>query len=62
MQTREGKAGAIGGGRRATRIKRAVGLWLDTSAPNADSDADGIDWLRVLPFLGMHLACLAVQL
>jgi stearoyl-CoA desaturase (delta-9 desaturase) len=37
--------------------------WLDSSnAPNAldDIDRDRIDWLRVLPFVFMHAACLAV--
>ena len=37
--------------------------WFDTSAPQAATDPlldDRIDWLRALPFLGMHLACLAV--
>jgi stearoyl-CoA desaturase (delta-9 desaturase) len=36
--------------------------WFDTSVePSArDERADRIDWLRVLPFVGLHLACLAV--
>jgi stearoyl-CoA desaturase (Delta-9 desaturase) len=36
--------------------------WFDTAASseiNAD-EPDAIDWLRVLPFIGMHLACLGV--
>ncbi|AND67693.1 hypothetical protein ATSB10_02390 [Dyella thiooxydans] len=45
-------------------IKRmATGLvrWFDTSAQDAVGDEDDrIDWTRVLPFIGMHLACVAV--
>jgi stearoyl-CoA desaturase (Delta-9 desaturase) len=36
--------------------------WFDTSA-NVETDeanSDAIDWLRVLPFIAMHLACLTV--
>ena len=40
---------------------RATLRWFDTSAPAAgDHDPDAIDWWRVLPFLALHLACLAV--
>lgn len=43
------------------RFTRAVRLWFDTSAQAGDdTDPDRIDWLRVVPFVGMHLACLAV--
>ena len=35
--------------------------WFDTDAQPADpTDADRIDWLRVLPFVGLHIACLGV--
>jgi stearoyl-CoA desaturase (delta-9 desaturase) len=34
--------------------------WFDTSAAAGSADPDRIDWLRVLPFVGMHLACLGV--
>ncbi|HAI59751.1 MAG TPA: acyl-CoA desaturase [Xanthomonadaceae bacterium] len=36
--------------------------WFDTSAADAvaPEDARRIDWLRVLPFIGLHLACLGV--
>ena len=35
--------------------------WFDTSATVADdADASRIDWLRVVPFAAMHVACLAV--
>jgi stearoyl-CoA desaturase (delta-9 desaturase) len=33
---------------------------FDTSAAAGSADPDRIDWLRVLPFVGMHLACLGV--
>ncbi|MGH8109605.1 MAG: acyl-CoA desaturase [Arenimonas sp.] len=37
--------------------------WFDTSAQIIDADseqANAIDWIRVLPFIAMHFACLAV--
>jgi stearoyl-CoA desaturase (delta-9 desaturase) len=40
----------------------AFARWFDTGA-TADEPAaagDRVDWLRAIPFLGMHLACLAV--
>lgn len=39
----------------------SVTQWFDAhaSAPAADQDADRtIDWVRILPFIGLHLACL----
>ncbi len=43
------------------RALRAAQLWFDTgAAPAGDVDPDRIHWLRVLPFIGLHLACLAV--
>ena len=43
------------------RLSRALRHWFDTSAaPAGAGAADRIDWLRVLPFLGMHVACLGV--
>ena len=46
----------------ATHRLRAVRQWFDSSAAaNADEQWDDrIDWLRAIPFLGMHLACFAV--
>jgi len=40
----------------------ALVRWFDTSANVAtdDEEANAIDWLRVLPFIAMHLACIAV--
>ena len=34
--------------------------WFDTSATVAAPQSGTIDWLRAAPFIGMHLACLAV--
>lgn len=40
----------------------AVLRWFDTAAadPVSEAEARRIDWLRVLPFIGLHLACLGV--
>ena len=40
----------------------AVAQWFDTDAvaTREGVDAECIDWLRVIPFIGMHLACLGV--
>lgn len=40
----------------------ALARWFDTSARAEDhtENPDQIDWLRVLPFIAMHLACLGV--
>lgn len=44
-----------------TRVSRLL-RWLDSSAslPVDQAAPDRIDWLRVLPFVLLHLACLAV--
>jgi stearoyl-CoA desaturase (delta-9 desaturase) len=43
------------------RIATALARWLDNQAGADDSeDSDRIDWLRTLPFIAVHLACLAV--
>ena len=42
---------------------RALLSWFDSSAAASrgdDEDRDCVDWARVLPFVGMHAACLAV--
>lgn len=43
---------------------RALRRWLDNggSEPPAVPAGDRIDWLRVVPFIGLHLACLGVLL
>lgn len=44
------------------RAALALRHWFDTSAraPVDEARADRVDWLRVLPFIGLHLACLGV--
>ena len=50
-----------GAARVPTARLAALRRWFDTSAADLDShDADRIDWLRVVPFVALHLACLAV--
>ena len=39
-------------------MKNSLLAWVDSSRYQADKP--GIDWLRILPFIGLHLACLAV--
>jgi len=42
-------------------LQQSVAAWFDSSrAPQDDSRADRIDWLRIAPFLALHLACLGV--
>lgn len=45
----------------STRLRTTLRAWFDSSAAPVDS-AGGrrIDWLRLLPFLVLHLGCLAV--
>ena len=40
-------------------VLRKIGSWFDSQAAAAE-DSQRIDWLRVLPFIALHLACLAV--
>jgi stearoyl-CoA desaturase (delta-9 desaturase) len=43
------------------RALAAFARWFDSSgARTGEGAADGVDWLRIVPFVGMHLACLAV--
>ena len=45
----------------ARRGLAAVRRWFDTeAAQDDDAQAARIDWLRAVPFIGMHLACVAV--
>jgi len=45
-----------------TRCWVAIQRWFDTSAVDVIDGpaADQIDWLRVVPFIGLHLACLGI--
>lgn len=38
---------------------RQLLAWFDTSAGVASEEPERIDWLRVVPFIAMHLACFA---
>ncbi|HEX9207123.1 MAG TPA: acyl-CoA desaturase [Steroidobacteraceae bacterium] len=46
------------------RLRRKLLQWFDAGVPVADAavdaDRDGVDWARILPFAGMHVACLGV--
>jgi stearoyl-CoA desaturase (delta-9 desaturase) len=48
--------------RRAHSLTSTLKSWFDTEADIIDLDehADRIDWVRTIPFIGMHLACLGV--
>ncbi len=45
-------------------LKHAIAAWFDNAAaarvPGSVKKDRGIDWPRVLPFVGLHLACLGV--
>ncbi len=46
-----------------TRLWQSLVRWFDTGSAPASRDAaaaDAIDWARIVPFAGMHLACLGV--
>jgi stearoyl-CoA desaturase (delta-9 desaturase) len=48
---------------RTPRILRAFLRWFDAGSGGgavASEPTDGIDWARIVPFVGMHAACLAV--
>jgi stearoyl-CoA desaturase (delta-9 desaturase) len=42
------------------RVISAFVRWFDTSVTDADTSDRRIDWLRAVPFIGMHLACVGV--
>ncbi len=44
--------------RRTITLKNALLAWIDSSRYRAAEP--GIDWVRILPFIALHLACLAV--
>jgi stearoyl-CoA desaturase (delta-9 desaturase) len=45
-----------------TNLLTKLVLWFDTHAVDQSkmTDTSHVDWLRVLPFIALHLACLAV--
>lgn len=58
QRTNSTEAAGSGGIRRAVAT---FALWFDTAASGeSEAGPEQIDWLRVLPFIGMHLACLGV--
>jgi stearoyl-CoA desaturase (Delta-9 desaturase) len=52
----------IHGAKRFQRLRSSLRQWVDARPAEAAGPApsDRIDWVRAGPFLGMHLACLAV--
>ena len=34
--------------------------WFDASKRGSSAEGDSVDWLRIMPFLAMHAACLLV--
>ncbi len=46
----------------AQRLALTLRHWFDTdpAVMAGSGDADRVDWLRVLPFVGLHVACLGV--
>lgn len=60
MQNPTGSPSRTGPGA-SRRFLLRIGRWFDSGLHDDDPSApDRIDWLRVLPFIGMHLACLLV--
>lgn len=45
-----------------TTWRQQLTAWFDNTAGVASGEPERIDWLRVVPFIGMHLACFAVLL
>jgi stearoyl-CoA desaturase (delta-9 desaturase) len=46
---------------RLQHARTALTRWFDASVGSQDvHDPDRIDWLRVIPFIGLHVACLGV--
>jgi stearoyl-CoA desaturase (delta-9 desaturase) len=39
---------------------RQLAAWFDNAAGVAEGEPERIDWLRVVPFIGLHVACFAV--
>jgi len=44
------------------RVAAVITRWFDTAAQveRSEAELDRVDWLRILPFIGLHLACLGV--
>jgi stearoyl-CoA desaturase (delta-9 desaturase) len=51
----------VAAGAPPSRLRVALRAWFDSAAAPVDpADGKRIDWLRVLPFVALHLGCLAV--
>ena len=44
----------------ARRLIRTMRHWFDAAPSAIPASGDGVDWGRIIPFVGMHLACLAL--
>jgi len=44
----------------ASAVWRSLRRWFDADSGEPDAASDAIDWLRIVPFVAMHLACLGV--
>jgi stearoyl-CoA desaturase (delta-9 desaturase) len=42
------------------RVGRSLAGWFDSAAATQAGEPDRIDWLRLLPFVAIHLGCLAL--
>jgi stearoyl-CoA desaturase (delta-9 desaturase) len=43
--------------RSRSTLRATLRAWIDASARDDAQDDDRIDWIRALPFVGLHLAC-----
>ncbi|AKS42277.1 acyl-CoA desaturase [Wenzhouxiangella marina] len=41
-------------------LKRSLTAWFNSDAANVPVEDERIDWARIVPFIALHLACLAV--
>jgi stearoyl-CoA desaturase (delta-9 desaturase) len=41
-------------------LKKSIASWFNSETIESDPEDDRIDWARIVPFIGLHLACLAV--
>lgn len=41
-------------------LKNSIASWFNSETIESNIDDDRVDWARIVPFIGLHLACLAV--
>jgi len=41
-------------------LKKSIASWFNSESIDSNLNDDRIDWARIIPFIGLHLACLAV--